>query len=230
MSEALQKAQSALSIIEQLELLLTNLTAFSSQLNKLHRDELEVYISQLKSLISALDDNPEDLDLLHFKPLTAPLRSKIERLKLGGEIVRLREKGYTINEISAELGLQGPAVSRFLKYYDQAKPSEKAKIHRISIFDTANQFEEIAATIYRMMARLENNGEVHVKYIAELRQVIVAAQKFMEQVSDRLQMEKIKEAVIAILIEELPEKRETILKRFGELNLTSSFNPQLKGY
>jgi AcrR family transcriptional regulator len=207
----------ALAIIEQFELLLQNLKSFSQELSSSHRLELNVHIETLKSLIEILDtsDTPF-VNLKDSKP--DGFRSIVERLKIAGELIRLRgEPGTKTKDLAEMFGISEGTIIRFFRYYDSCKPSQQIKYQRISIFDTTQQLEQLAVTIQRNMARLEgHNDDVNVKYVAEMRQVIIAAAQLAEKMSNYEQYVQFKAAVESILLEELPHKRTEILNKIGK--------------
>ncbi len=220
-TQALSSAGAALGLIEQLENLVSDLREFGLTIPALARSELEVLVERLSAVAKLLDDDENLPDLIKGLQLSGRVASKVDRLKLGGEIVRLREVGRATNaEIAQQLGIGEQTVGRFLRFYDQCKPSEKARYQRSSIFDTTNQYEDLAAMIWRQLARLENlDNENHVRYISELRQLIKAAEQWMEKINQANKIEELRMAVAEILASELPHRRAEILQRFATIGL-----------
>lgn len=222
--EAIDKAYAALSLIEQLESCMSGFKALIEYLPADHKPEYGVYLDQLEKLITVLDNDSEKLgvgELIKGIPLTQMRASKIERLGLASQVIRLREiNKCSCNEIASRLQIDAASVSRFLKFYDSAPLSQKTKYQRSSIFDTTTQYEEVGTMIYRQLARLEDSdAENHVRYISELRQLLKAAHEWMDKVNTQNQMAEVKEAVIDILSTCLPEQQERIIKQFSSIGI-----------
>jgi transcriptional regulator with XRE-family HTH domain len=217
--QAIQQADQALAIIEQFESLLEDLEAFVETLPKDHYQEGEVLLKKLQSLYQVIN-----IDANHIDPLEEPIqkkRSKIERYRLASEVVRLaEEEGFYQKDIANRLGLSRSLVSKFLHQYENAKPSERAKWRRYSIFDTADQLEKLAATINRELARYQGeDGAIHVKYIDQMRQLIKESQQWMDKVSEQQKLEEIVRKVTEILSEECPsaEQQARIAQKFEQI-------------
>lgn len=216
-NQAIVKANSSLGFYEQLDLVVSNLQSFSRTLNTSYSNELNVHIERLVGLVHLMDEEGYEPQVT-TSDLTKG--SKVERLGLSGEVVRLKEIHKLSNqEIADKLNIGSDTVSRFLRFYEKARPSDKAKYQRSSIFDSTQQYEEIASMVYRQIARLENDPEQHVKYIGELRQVIKAAQEWMKQANQMQKIEEIKQIITDILLDIAPEQRERVIKRFSEIGL-----------
>lgn len=215
----LERAAKAVSYMEQLEHIISSIEGMSKLVSAEYSGELKAIAARASALYHALDTTEEGASLIeNGNKLSGVSLSKIDRLKLGSEIKRLRDNGKTYTEIGEYLDISPQKVSQFCRAYDAAPPSKKAEMRKSSIFDIASNMEDLGAMIYRQLARLENTDpEHHVKYTGELRQLLVAAQKFMESHSARLKIESIGMLVSEILIDELPEKRAKVLARFREI-------------
>lgn len=215
----LERAAKAVSYMEQLEHIISSIQGLSELVSAEYSGELKAIAARASALYNALDNTEEGASLIeNGKKLSGVSLSKIDRLKLGSEIKRLRDNGKTYTEIGEYLDISPQKVSQFCRAYDAAPPSKKAEMKKSSIFDIASNMEDLGAMIYRQLARLENTDpEHHVKYTSELRQLLVAAQKFMDSHSARSQIESIGMLVSEILIDELPEKRAKVLARFREI-------------
>lgn len=218
-TKAVQDANAALGLIEQLDELVTDLKAFKDVLPTEHKQELEVYLEKLSILSKLLDDTDEIAfkDKLIGKKLT-----KIERLNLGGEIVRMREiSKLTVDEIASQLSLGKSTILRFLKYYDKSKPSEKQQIRRSSIFDTAEQLEKLYAIIGRLLATTElTDSENHVRGISELRQTIKLAKEVLDEDRNRNREAEFKARMVEVLLKYLtPGDRQKVLAIFALMHI-----------
>lgn len=229
-AKALQEANAALGLLEQIEELNANLTAFSLTLNENQTAELSIYIKKLAALSSLLDDETNTPSLLSTNLLSKGL-NKIERLGLGGEVIRLREVNkLQASEIASQLSLGVDTVRRFLKFYDNCKPSEKTKYQRTSIFNTAQQLEDLNVIIYKLLARTELvDAENFTRGISELRQTIKLAADVLEKSAAKNKEADFRRIMTEILCKELPHRQQEILQKFATIGinpvLESAFNP-----
>lgn len=215
----LDRANKTLALIEQMELITKALKVLEELVPLELKTEVRTVLSRAEILYTALNDNEEGAALVELSTnLSDSLKSKIERLGLGAEIVQMRRNGSSYREIGAALDVNPASVSKFCKIYDLATPAKKAELRKKSIFDTAQNMEDLAAALYRQLARLEvSDPEHHVKYVSEMRQLIISAQKFMEHLSTKQKIDNISQLVMEILLQELPERRGEILKKFSEI-------------
>jgi predicted transcriptional regulator len=207
----------ALALIEQFEELLRNLDAFAKNLPPDKAEEFKVHLERFRSL-TALMDSDEGV-VFYSGKLSGNMgyQSTVERLGIASAMLRERQAGRTIQEIAKMFGVNRDTASRFFNLYDKAKPKEKLRMNRTSIFDTAAQMEELAVAIQRNMSRLEGmNDDVNVKFYAEQRQLIEAAAKFAKAMADYQKYQELIQVVRDILMAEIPERRVHILKVFQE--------------
>lgn len=227
-NQALQQADTALAIIEQFEAAINDLESFINELPQIYYDEGQPMLQRLKSLYETVDLNVgSGIDTLDYNVKSA--RSKIERRRLSSEVVRMSEKqGLTNEEIAERIGdISKDTVGKFLREYRKAKPSERARIRRTSIFDTYDQLEKLAAMIYRELARWEGqDGDVHVKYVKELRELIKESHQWMDRVSEREKLEEIAMTVQDVIFEYVPaENQKKVVERFETLGLGKQLTP-----
>lgn len=220
-NRALEKAYAASSLVEQLELLQRDLIDLTNEVPLVNRVACDLVKTRVTSLLASIDDGSIEIPTAEVKKLTEIGRSKIERLKLGAEIIRLRRsENLTYAQIAQRLELSTSVIKQFCNSYDQMSPLEKTRIERSSVFDTVHQLEDLSAIIYRQLARLEyNDPENHVRYISELRQCIKQAQDVANAISHQRQREQLKEAIVAILQELEPSKAEIFISRMRNLGL-----------
>lgn len=218
---AIEVANRALSVLEQLTITYTDLNSEVQNLTLNQRADFAPIMERFKSLIDILCENDSELpELVKFKELDLNYNSKIERLRLGKQIVELKNSGCGTKEIATRLNVDTKTISNFVRFYNSATPQEKIRIERRSVFDITNNLEELNRQIYRMLANIEHNPEVHVKYIGELRQVLKFAGDWMQRVSSNRKYEELKEVIISILADELPEKRALIITRLEKVGFS----------
>jgi transcriptional regulator with XRE-family HTH domain len=219
----LQKAQNAMAFIEQMELLVTGLEGLSGACRQEDKPELQALTGRAKSLFEMINEGEAEFKLISDgnKTLSKVAPSRIERMGLGREIIRLRtENKLKIEEIANRFDLSVYAVSQFLKAYEKAKPLEQARMRRTSIFDTQAQYETLGAQIHILLGKVQGiDNQVSVQVLGELRKTIESAEKFMARLSDQQKVDKIRQIVMEVLMDELPEKRIDIMKRFQELDM-----------
>lgn len=187
-----------------------------------NRGELEAIIGRVKTLYEMVDNSDAEFDVVAAqKTLSEIAPSKVERMGLGREIVRLRaESRFTIKEIAEKYSLSTKTVSQFLKVYEKAKPSEQALMRNTSIFDTFDSFERLNGRLEALFARVEmSDFQVSVQVLAEFRKTIESAEKFMSRMSDQEKLDRIRQVVQEVLIQELPEKRVEIINKLAEAGI-----------
>lgn len=215
----LDRANRALALIEQLEMIAQSLAVLVDLVPSDLKTEVRAILARAEGLYAALNETEEGAAVVELSTsLADSAKTKIERLCLGSEIIQMRRNGSTYQEIGRALDITPTSVSRFCRAYDLATPAKKAELRKKSIFDTAQNMEDLAAALYRQLAKLEaTDPEHHVKYVSEMRQLIISAQKFMEQLSTKQKIDNISQLVMEILLQELPERRGEILKRFSDI-------------
>lgn len=220
-NQALQQASRALAVIEQFEAVLNDLESFINTLPQIYYDEGQPLLARLRSLYEAVDVNEGSLESVQMLQRQGG-KSTIERLRLESEVVRLsEEKGLSNSEIAERFeALSEEMIRRFLKKYREAKPSERARVRRSSIFDTYDQLEKVAALIYRQLARYEGqDGNIHVKYVKELRELIRESHEWMDRASERQKLDEIALEVRDIVAEFDEEKAVKLAKRLEQRGL-----------
>lgn len=203
--ELVENTQKALSFIEDNKALL----------------DLEVYtvlstlLSNVKELVSIIDSNSTPVELIMSDNLSPKHHvSIIDKLGIGGEVIRLRQQGLSVNKIAAQMGINHATLMRFYKYYDKLKPSHKSKYQKSSVFDTTSRLEELKNIIVRRMYALEGvNDEVARQYTAELRQTYALAIQITEKIASFEQYKMFTKTVFELIKDELPHKRNEILTK-----------------
>jgi len=212
-SVVIERAHRALAYLEQIEALITSLERLKNRCEEESRLQVEEILARVKALYKALD-TVEGEEFIGKGEKLVTYTSKVESLNLGPEILELRRKGITIEKIGERLGIAANTVGRFLRLYDEATPSKKIEMTKRSIFNVAENYEELGAMLYRCLAKLENvDPEQHVKYIGELRLLLTQVQKFIDQNTMRSKLEELRMVVIEILSAELPQKRLEIIEK-----------------
>lgn len=218
-----ENVYNSMAVLEQFELLVSNLESYCMALPTEHQEELKLHVQTLKTMVELIDIDGSTV--ISQEKLSGNLpKSKIERYGMGGELIRLRREGKTLNELATQFGFNNRTIARFFKLYDEALPKRKLELQRTSIFDSSQQMEDLSALIHRSMARLEGaNDEVNVKYVAELRQLIELAMKFAEKMANYEKFEMLKNITVDILATELPHRRVEILQK---ISTSFSVSPQ----
>lgn len=211
-----------MAFIEQLEFITHSLEAIKNDAPLTLHAELEAVITRSRAVYAMVNDSEVEFNIVaERRNLATQSLSKIERLGLGKEIVRLRlENRLNIKEIAEKFSLSTATISQFLKVYDQAKPDEQAKMRRTSIFDTGEQYERLGVKLDLLFAQVQSSDQqVSVQVLGEMRKTIESAERFMTKYSEREKMERVLLIIQEILQTELPERRVEVMKRFAALGL-----------
>jgi len=183
------------------------------------KDELRIYLGELGALLNALDTDCTVVPIISEQILNGrKYTSKIERLGIASELIRLRnEEHKTISELQTRFGLNYVTIRRFFNIYDKSKPSERSEIRNNSITDIVSSLESIAASIRIQLARYQGQGDVHVKYIQALTELVKVAQKQQEAWAVRQHYSQLVAAIAHVLEQELPHKRKEVAEAFAPL-------------
>jgi transcriptional regulator with XRE-family HTH domain len=221
--QAQQRALEAVSFIELLENLLRDLKTFSDSLPQEYRYEANVHTASLTAIVEAV--NAEDFDVQHLGMTTSLSKmypSKVQRMGIAGQLIAMREEGkYSLQEISERFGISRSTVSAFYQAYDAAKPSQKAKMSKNSIYDIQDNMENLHGMLLRTISRFELDGDITNKNLSEYRQLLALAHKQLKDISTAEKFDK-----LAVLIEEvllqhcLPDSRQYIMSEFQRLGLS----------
>lgn len=227
-SDHLTKANSALAIIEQVEIICEHLKELEGVVPLRDKAEVASIAARAEALLKVL--NQQDNEVLNLvrenNSITTLGASKIEKLGIGSEIIRLRaEAKMSYQDIAKRFQLSVATVTAFCKLYDKSEPLEKAKVKSTNIMDFERTWEDIGAMIYRMLAKLEHDPEHHVKYISELRQLSSNIEKFQNKRTAQQQIQQIIQINKEILYDVIPEKRALIAQRFDEVGLGRMLQP-----
>lgn len=217
---AIEGTERVIALIEQIETLCTDLRELETAVPIKYKNDVSAVKERARAILKLIDEDTQDTEVYQAikerSSLTNATKSKIERLGLQEQVIRLRHSGKTYKEIGEQLGVSSHLVSRFCNIYDTLSPKEQIKTRSRSIMDFVGHWEEMGALIYRMLAKLEGDPENHVKYISELRQLLKGVEQFQSRYSAQQEIQQIKDVIQEILIQELPEKRLLIMQRFRE--------------
>jgi hypothetical protein len=219
-ASAIEGTERVLGLIEQIETLCQDLSALEEAVPIKYKTEVSLVRERTLTILKIIDEDSEDPAIYEAikekASLTNAAKSKIERLGLQEQVIRLRQSGKTYKEIGDQLSISAQLVSRFCTIYDSLSPKEQIKTRSRSIMDFVGHWEEMGALIYRMLAKLEGDPENHVKYMSELRQLLKCVEQFQSRYSAQQEIQQIKDIIQEILVQELPEKRLTIMQRFRQ--------------
>jgi transcriptional regulator with XRE-family HTH domain len=227
-TQAQQKALDTLSFIELIENLISNLKAFFQMLPKELRIEAQTHLGSLEAIYEAINDDSFDIGMLGMtNSLSKMYPSKIQRMGIASQLVAMREEGkYTIAELSERFGISTSTVSSFFQAYDVAKPAQKARMSKNSVYDIQDNMENLHAMLLRTISRFELDGDINNKNLSEYRQLITLAHKQLKDITAAEKFDR-----LAILIEEvllqhcLPESRQHIMLEFQRLGLSGYLEP-----
>lgn len=223
-NQAQQAALDVVSLMEQLEGLIRDFTAFTTVLPLEHRTEAEVYSQKLKAIFAAIDTqeiSPQAIGVMS-KSLASQYPSKIQRMGIASQLVSVREEGkYTLVEISERFGISPNTLRAFYSAYDSAKPSEKVKMKKNSVYDIQENMEGLHSMLLRTISRFELDGEINNRNLAEYRQLLALAQKQLKDFTTAQKFEKLATMVEEVLLQHCrPESRREVMAEFQRIGLT----------
>jgi hypothetical protein len=224
---ARESALNALSFIEIIESLIVDFTAYTNCLPAEYQIEATLYLSRIKTLREALDDEGFDPSILGASAsLSKKLPSKIQRMGVASQIISMREEGkFTIKEISERFGISAPTVKTFLDAYDKAKPVEKTRIAKTSVYDIQENMENLHGMLLRTIARFELDGDINNKNLSEYRQLLALANKQLKEYQSAQKYNQIAALIEQILLEYCDkEARSKIVAEFQRLGLSGFFD------
>jgi predicted RNA-binding protein YlxR (DUF448 family) len=232
-SQLLNATNNAASIYERLVEVETTLLSISQVSSDLEtREELAVVCAKLSTILP-LFDQAELLPLLSSQLSTKGIQSKVERLGLSKEVVRLStEMKFGSVKICEQLAAQGvtlsPAtIASFLRAYENSSYAEKIRTKNASIFNTTDQLESLLTIISTQLGKLSFSAdpkqqENHRGYVSELRQAIKLAADLQQSVFKQMQETIFRQQVQDILINVCnDEQREEVLHRLQLLSATN---------
>lgn len=161
--------------------------------------------------------NPIDLATNAFN-LNSGRTSKIYQLGLAGLIIEGLEKGIGVDKVAHMYDIDRNTVRRFVRHYKSLTKANQAKVKASSVMNTTERLEELMTMCMRQLSRLEGtNDDVHVKYIAELRQTYQLAVQVAEKIATYNNYQRFRDEVTQILIDEIPERKHEIVRRLQGL-------------
>lgn len=215
----------ALIYFEHLEDVRDKLEEVAKHIKGEYEEDIKVILNKINVLVEALEGTEDEEVVNKYLKGAEDLgktlpKTKIERLGYSKEIITLLSRGETVVDIARRLSLTESSVKNFKKMYLAAKPIERIRIRKRSVFDIATNYEELGSMLYRSLAKLELiDPEHHVKYISEYRQLLVLADKFIKENTAKQKLEELGMLVKEVLISEMPEKRHYIINRLKEIGI-----------
>jgi len=222
---ALERASKASGLLEQLESVYTDLhDLIEANIPIAKRQEYFVVLGRLKSIVEILNTDNDGLPaLIAGQTLSGIRSSKIDRLKIGSTILKMREHDRkTLKEISEDLTAQGYDISvgtiqRFLKLYDEGTMEFRNRQHRVSVFDTPDQLENLNTLVWQALSRFADSPDQYHKYLDQAQRLVKQASDYLERSSSVDKYEQLRNLVIEVLKDELPEKQQAIIARINHL-------------
>ena len=219
-NEALEKADAALAMSEQLQSILRDVTALSGVVPKEFCGELQAIATRTKALYEMIDSSDTPLDI-NCSNERLP-SSKLIRMGINREVIELHLKGIPSTKIAALFGVSPDLITKFCQFYNASTSSQKVAIRRWSILDTVERMEEMGALIYRQLANLSSDPQNQVKYVESQIKLIKQAEEFMKSWETRRKIEKTQAIIQEIFQDELkdyPQLKEAVLRRFTSLGV-----------
>jgi hypothetical protein len=222
----LENTNFSLGVIEALFDLSHDLDDLHSNITNPIQKELALNIkTKLDTLLQLLDNksSPIVLDDSLVRENAANFNSIVYKLGIQGELLKMRQRGYTIAKMAEQLGVAANVISRFFRYYDHLSNLEKLKVRQSSVMNTPERLEELFNMILRRLHMLEGiNDELHVQYVKELRQTLALASQVADKMVNYKEYQRFTEAVWELLKLELPDKRRLITEKIALLQQSRS--------
>lgn len=218
--EALEKAEGAMAILEQLQSIISKVESLATVVPFDFRQELTVIAQQAQALYNVV--NQEDCPIDLSESFAKLPKSKIMRLGINRQVIEMKAKGRTYREIAEEFNVSEALVATFCRVYDRAVPSQQIAIRQWSIMDTASRMEELGALIYNQMARLGNDPSNQNRYVESQIKLIKMAEDFMKGWETKEKIAQVQVTVQEIFVDELknyPELQQSVMKRFQTLGI-----------
>lgn len=216
LSYRIEAALSSSAILEVFWQQIDRLKTVEKKSKGLTNTILKGCIQELTALGNILDDQKVPFDILKeqfsVNTRTSNYSSEIQESGLEGVILDLYlKKRRSAEEIAEYYNLSVVSVRRFLKYYDNCKPSEQMTLRKKSVFDITDQLEDLTIIIQRQLSNLEGeNDEVHVQYVREMRLVLAQAAEVVDKINNYQTLQKVVESIGDVISEVIPEKRKEI--------------------
>lgn len=147
-----------------------------------------------------------------------PNASLIDKLGIGGEVLRLRKAGCTQQEIAKQLNLNPNTVNQWLSRHQALPEESRQAVADRNIFQIAERLQENFAELYRSLEDARNSGDLdsRVKVLAEIRQYLRFAGDLVEKLETMKQNEKFKQAFLEWLDEQAPGAQVAIIRKLQQ--------------
>lgn len=154
-------------------------------------------------------------------PLGVPHRnvqSEIDKLGLGGEVIRLKAAGLTNVEIGEKLSFSEDQVSRYIREYRVLTPEKKRQVHQRSVFHVADELQSHYTELLALLkdAIKEDNPELKLNTLRELRHYMKLSSELVEKLQKMKDDEAYKMALLDILDKLSPGAKAQALKQISD--------------
>ena len=229
---AQERALAICAFVEHFEDTIKDYAAFVKDLPKEYQVEAEVYLTKLQGIYNSLDDPENEIAsaVINTTTIKEHANSKIKRLNLGKDIIRLyEEQGLSVNDIATRCGLSRSTIKRFIQVYYQAAPTERNRITKTNVFDLENNMQNLYANLLRQAARYDNDGEVSAKFLSEQRQLLGFVERYLKENNAVKKMEKIVLVIQEILAKYVPsDVRPLIFEEFKKIGISGMLPVETK--
>jgi len=146
------------------------------------------------------------------------VQTEIDKLGLGGEVIRLKGSGLTNEEIALKLQFSEDQVARYIREYRVMKPEEKRKVHQRSVFHVADELQSHYTELLALFkdAVANENPDLKLNTLKELRMYMKLSADLVEKLQKMKDDEAYKMAVLDILDRMKPGEKAQALKQIAE--------------
>lgn len=154
-------------------------------------------------------------------PLDVPNRivqKEIDRVGLGGEVIKLKGQGLTNAEIAAKLQFSEDQVALYIRDYRVMPPEVKRRVHQRNVFHVADELQSHYSELLSVLKdAIDNeNQEMKLNSLRELRHYMKLSSELVERLQKMKDDEAYKMAVLDILDKMTPGSKAIALKQIAE--------------
>lgn len=147
-----------------------------------------------------------------------PATNIIDKMGLGGEVLRLAKAGMTQQEIAKQMNLHIGLINEWLKRHQQLPEEARRSVAERNIFQVADRLQENFTEVYRLLedARAAGDRESWAKAVAEVRQHLRFVGEIVEKLETIKNQQKMQEAFLDWLDEQSPGAKVAIIRKMQE--------------
>jgi transcriptional regulator len=145
-------------------------------------------------------------------------RTVIEMTGAGPTILEMRRQGHTQEQIADTLGLNIKQVNMFLQRHENLPEKARTPVNERTVFNIGHHLEIQFERLVTLLEELRHSGkaELELQGMSELRQYLNFAASLTEKLVMMQQQERLQEAILDEIEDELPGIKMRIYRRLAE--------------